>query len=178
MKRMAFILPLAVLLGLVALLGYGLTRHPHVLPSALVGHQAPELNLPALKRKHHNITLEAARGRVVLVNVWASWCVACRGEVPILAEISRRTGAPIIGMAYKDERDAARKWLAHFGNPFAVVALDASGHSGINWGISGVPETFVIDASGKVRYKVMGPLDKQQMQQNLVPLINRLQAAS
>ena len=178
MKRWVLAVPAVVLVSLIALLGYGLTRNPHVLPSALIGHTAPPFDLPVLGTSNRRLTTNAFKGRVVLVNVWASWCVACRSEVPVLGELSQRTGVPVVGLAYKDEADAARSWLNRFGDPFAVVALDRKGRTGIDWGISGVPETFVIDARGRIRYKVVGAVDEQVMQKTLLPLINRLQAST
>ncbi len=177
MRRLVLALPVVVLLGLTAVLGYGLTRNPHILPSALIGDPAPAIDLPTLG-EGGRFSLDAVRGRIVLVNVWASWCVACRGEVELLSEISQRTGVPVIGIAYKDERAAARAWLKRFGDPFAVVAMDTSGRAGVDWGISGVPETFLIDASGKVRYKVVGAVDEKAMREHLLPLIDRLQSPS
>lgn len=178
MKRSLAIIPIIVLVCLIALLSYGLTRDPSVLPSSLIGNEAPELDLPRLEDKHDKLSLEDAKGQVVLVNIWASWCYACRSEVPLLEQVAQRTGVPIIGLAYKDQREAADKWLKHFGNPFADVVLDDDGNSSIDWGISGVPETFVIDAEGKVRHKVTGPVDEDIMEQDLLPLINKLQARS
>lgn len=177
MRRIAFVLPLLILISLLALLGYGLTRDPTVLPSTLVGNQAPDIDLPRLKGDGQRLGLEDARGRIVLVNVWASWCLACRSEVPLLEEITQRTGVPIIGLAYKDDEDEAAQWLDQFGNPFAAVAMDNEGQTGIDWGISGVPETFVLDASGKIRDKITGPVTRKNMENQLLPLINKLQAS-
>lgn len=174
--RWRVIIPGVVLLLLVGVLGYGLTRDPRVLPSALIGKPAPAFDLPTLAQSNRRISLNSLKGRVAVVNVWASWCVACRSEVSLIAELSQRTGVPVVGINYKDTRDDARRWLQRFGDPFAVVAFDQSGDTGINWGVSGVPETFVLDGQGVIRYKVVGPITEEEMRQRLLPELRRLQA--
>ena len=121
---------------------------------------APAPPLPTLANPDRHVTTQALQGQVSLVNVWASWCVACRAESSRVAEITQRTGVPVIGLNYKDKRPDATRWLTVFGNPFSVVAVDASGRVGIDWGVAGVPETFVVDRQGVIRYKVVrGTLD-------------------
>lgn len=173
--RWRVIVPGVVLLALIGLLGYGLTRDPHTLPSVLIGRPAPSFDLPSLEHESQRIDVSRLSGHVALVNVWASWCVACRGEVSVIADISQRTGVPVLGLDYKDERDDARRWLRRYGDPFALIAFDAQGQTGIDWGISGVPETFVIDEKGIIRDKIVGPVTDEIMQDRVVPLIRRLQ---
>lgn len=176
--RWRLIVPIAVVLVLIGLLGYGLTRQPDVLPSALIGKPAPEFDLPTIDSERDRITNKDLEGNVTLVNVWASWCVACRAEHGLITEISRRTGVPVVGLNYKDTREAARRWLGRYGNPFAVVAFDGSGEVGIDWGVAAVPETFVVDRSGTVRYKVVGAITREKMNNTLVPKLNKLQQGS
>ncbi|RJS92070.1 DsbE family thiol:disulfide interchange protein [Salinisphaera sp. Q1T1-3] len=174
--RWRVIIPGIVLIALVGVLGYGLTRDPHTLPSVLVGHPAPPFDLPTLDNPQHTIGVDAMKGRVALVNVWASWCVACRSEVSVIAELSQRTGVPVLGLDYKDDRDEAHRWLRRFGDPYARIAFDAKGQTGIDWGISGVPETFVLDRHGIIRDKVVGPVTDETMNDRLIPLIEKLRA--
>jgi len=115
---------------------------------------------------------------VTLVNVWASWCVACRSEVSELAELSETTDIPVVGIDYKDTRDEASRWLRRFGNPYARIAFDESGSTGIDWGISGVPETFVIGRDGQIKDKIVGPVTAEVRRKRLVPLIEQLKAES
>ena len=135
--RLRVVVPIVVLVALIGLLGYGLTRDPHTLPSAFQGHPAPALDLPSLVEPERQVRLSALDGRVGLVNVWASWCVACRSEVSELAHLAQQTGVPVIGIDYKDRRDEATNWLRRFGNPYALIAFDGDGTTGIDWGISG-----------------------------------------
>lgn len=176
--RWWLIIPGLVLIGLVGMLGYGLTRQPSVLPSALLDQPAPAFDLPTLAHPDQRITAQALKGQVSVVNVWASWCVACRAESSLVAEMTQRTGVPVVGLNYKDKRPDATRWLTIFGNPFQVTAFDASGRVGIDWGVSGVPETFVVDRQGVIRYKVVGAITEQEMNQRLIPLLNKLQNAS
>lgn len=176
--RWRLVVPVVVVLVLIVLLGYGLTRNPSELPSALIGKSAPAFDLPTLDAERDRITDAALKGNVSLVNVWASWCVACRAEHELITEISRRTGVPVMGLNYKDTREGALRWLGRYGNPFAVVAFDQSGQVGIDWGVAAVPETFVVDDQGMIRYKVVGPISRTEMNDTLIPLLKQLQQAS
>ena len=176
--RWRVVVPVAVLIALVGLLGYGLTRDPHTLPSAYLNRAAPTLALPSLADETQAVRLADMAGRVTLVNVWASWCVACRSEVSELAELSETTDIPVVGIDYKDTRDEASRWLRRFGNPYARIAFDESGSTGIDWGISGVPETFVIGRDGQIKDKIVGPVTAEVRRDRLVPLIEQLKAES
>lgn len=168
------VIPIAVVVALIAMLGYGLTRQPSQLPSVLIGKPVPDFSLPTLASEREVLTDEALKGQVTMINVWASWCLACRIEHPQVAAIALRTGVPVIGLDYKDTRAAALQWLAHFGNPFAVVAFDKQGALAFDLGVSGVPETFVVDANGIIRHKVVGPITLEIMSNTLIPLLSRL----
>lgn len=172
--RLGFLVPAAALLALVGLLAYGLTRDPHTLPSALIGDPVPAFSIPKLN-SGGALTATTLRGQVSVVNIWASWCVGCRVEHALVSELAQRSAVPVYGINYKDQPDAARRWLARYGNPYTAIGVDASGSVGIDWGLSGVPETFIIDAEGIVRYKQVGPIDRQALEQKILPLLRRLQ---
>ncbi|WP_353112367.1 DsbE family thiol:disulfide interchange protein [Salinisphaera dokdonensis] len=170
-------MPVVVVMMLIVLLGYGLTRRPDVLPSALLDKPAPEFDLPTLASDRERIRTADLKGEVTMVNVWASWCVACRAEHALITEISRRTGVPVVGLNYKDTKEGALRWLGRYGNPFAVVAFDQRGDVGIDWGVAAVPETFVVDEEGVIRYKVVGAITREEMNENLVPTLEQLKAS-
>lgn len=172
--RWRLILPVVVVMGLIALMGYGLTRRPDIIPSALIGKTAPAFDLPTLASDQARISDDDLLGQVTLVNVWASWCVACRAEHGLITEISRRTGVPVVGLNYKDTHDGALRWLGRYGNPFAVVAVDQSGEVGIDWGVAAVPETFVVDRDGTIVYKVVGAITPDEMNNTLIPKLQQL----
>lgn len=174
--RLKFLLPLSGFIILVILLGVGLKLDPREVPSPFIGKPAPAFALPAVLEPDASISAEVFQGQVSLLNVWASWCVSCRQEHPLLLELARTGLLPIYGLNYKDERDAATAWLNRFGNPYRTSAFDADGKVGIDWGVYGVPETFVIDRKGIIRYKFTGPLTEDALETTLLPLIRKLQA--
>jgi cytochrome c biogenesis protein CcmG/thiol:disulfide interchange protein DsbE len=169
---------LALVVGfllLVALLAVGLTRNPREVPSPLVGKPAPGFELPVLKDQTTPFSPAQMRGKVWLLNVWASWCVTCREEHPVLVEFSRAKHAPLVGLNYKDRRDDALKWLARFGDPYALSVADADGRIGIDYGVYGVPETYVIDKAGVIRYKQIGPVTPELLAGKILPLVKELE---
>ncbi|MDT4956061.1 MAG: cytochrome c biosis protein CcmG, thiol:disulfide interchange protein DsbE [Acidobacteriota bacterium] len=170
-----FILPLALFLVLVVFLAIGLSRDPHEIPSPLVDKPAPAFALPVLSDPQQSFKLQEMRGKVWLLNAWASWCVACREEHPVLLELSRSGVVPIYGLDYKDERQDALAWLDEFGNPYTQVLSDADGRVGIDYGVYGVPETFVIDRNGVIRYKQIGPITEEALEKKIIPLVKELQ---
>ena len=160
---------------LVALLAVGLTRNPREVPSPLVGKPAPAFTLPKLSDPKAQFSPAEMRGKVWMLNVWASWCVSCRDEHPILVDFARTKQAPLVGLNYKDPRDDALKWLARFGDPYELSVMDADGRIGIDYGVYGVPETYVIDKAGVIRYKQIGPVTADIMAKKIVPLIRELE---
>ena len=192
MKR--FLLPLIVFAVLVGFLAVGLQHDPHELPSPLVGKPAPAFTLPQLAVGAADFSPQQMRGKVWLLNVWATWCVSCRAEHAYLLEAAKQTGLPIVGLNYKEVRgdggmetrdltpadelrrvrQRANAWLAEHGDPYLLSALDIDGRVGIDYGVYGVPETYLIDRAGVIRYKQIGPLTPEAMQEHILPLIKKL----
>ena len=168
-------IPLGIFAVLVIFLGIGLTRDPHEIPSPLIGKPAPDFSAPVLDNPALQLTKQDMLGKVWLLNTWASWCVACRDEHPLLVEFSKSKPLPIIGLDYKDKDDAGKMWLARFGNPFDVSIADREGRIGIDFGVYGVPESFLIDKTGVIRYKQIGPFTTEVLQNKLLPMIRELQ---
>ncbi|MGQ0585584.1 MAG: DsbE family thiol:disulfide interchange protein [Gammaproteobacteria bacterium] len=164
-----YAIPAAVLAALVVLFAVGLTRDPTKVPSPVIGKPAPAFDLPLLGGPG-TLALAALKGQPVLVNFWASWCTPCLQEHPLLMELARG-GVKIVGMNYKNEPDAASQWLARHGNPFAVIARDVDGRVGLDWGVYGVPETYVLDAQGTILHKHIGPLTREAWQTEVAGLL-------
>jgi len=171
-----FLVPLAIFLVLVAFLAVGLDLKPREVPSPLIDRPAPAFELARLDDPARAVRLEDLRGQVWLLNVWASWCVACLDEHPVLLEFSRSSPVPIYGLNYKDQREAAIAWLGKHGNPYTASVVDAQGRVGIDYGVYGVPETFVIDREGVIRYKHVGPVTAKVLNEKIVPLIGKLRS--
>jgi cytochrome c biogenesis protein CcmG, thiol:disulfide interchange protein DsbE len=165
-----FLLPLALFVILVFFLAAGLKLNPREVPSPLVGRTAPPFELPVLAQPDKRFAPADMRGKVWLLNVWASWCETCRDEHPLLVDLSRRNLMPILGLNYKDKPDEAQRWLKQFGNPYQLSAMDAEGRIGIDYGVYGVPETYLIDADGVIRFKQIGALTPAIVEQKLLPL--------
>jgi len=176
MKRFWFLLPLAAFFALAVILARGLHLDPHEVPSPLIDKPAPKFALPRLDDAAQTIRLEDMRGKVWLLNVWASWCVACREEHPLLVEYSKKHSVPIYGLNYKDQRADANAWLARFGNPYDASLFDNEGRVGIDFGVYGVPETFVIDKAGVIRMKRIGPLTPDVIANEIEPMLKKLDA--
>ena len=169
-----FLIPLILFVVLVGFLAVGLSRDPHELPSPLIGKQAPAFELPQLADPQKTFSPESMKGKVWILNVWASWCVACREEHPVLVELGKLQVAPIIGLDYKDKRDDAMAMLARQGNPYVLSAFDANGRVGIDYGVYGVPETYVIDKAGVIRFKHIGPITMELLNKKMIPLLGEL----
>jgi len=170
-----YLLPLGLFIVLVVFLSVGLQLDPKKIPSPLIGKIAPAFELPDLLDASQVVSPEKLKGKVWLLNVWASWCVSCRAEHPVLNELARTLDdVQIVGLNYKDTQQDGKRWLMQRGNPYVLNAFDEKGRAGIDWGVYGVPETFVIDAEGLVQYKHTGPLDWQSVQKDLLPVIKNL----
>ena len=172
---MRFMLPLAVFLGLAVMLGLGLQRDPRALESALLDQPVPIFDLPLLDDQGARLTPQTLRGKVWLLNVWASWCAPCRQELPILVEMSHKDQIAIYGLNYKDQSSKAQALLRVAGNPYVASAVDADGRVGMDFGIHAVPETFVIDAQGRVRYRHLGPVTQQVWEDKIMPVVRAVQ---
>ncbi|MGA9853400.1 MAG: DsbE family thiol:disulfide interchange protein [Gammaproteobacteria bacterium] len=175
MKRtLLFSSPIIVLLALVAVFWRGLYLDPRILPSPLIGKSVPAFSLPRLDDPRQSFTQQEFLGKISILNVWATWCVACRDEQQTLVQFAKQNVIPVYGLDYKDDHQDALDWLAQKGNPYAAVAFDATGNVAINWGVYGAPETFLIDQHGIIRYKYIGPLTPDVIQNNLLPRIEAL----
>jgi cytochrome c biogenesis protein CcmG/thiol:disulfide interchange protein DsbE len=172
MKRF---LPLGIFLVLAAFLAVGLGLNPREVPSPLIDKAAPAFRLPQLQDPGKTLGTEDLKGKVWILNVWASWCVACLEEHPILVDFSKQNVLPIYGLNYKDKREDALKWLGKHGNPYTLSIEDGDGRVGIDYGVYGVPETYVIDRNGIIRYKRIGPVTVQILQEKILPLVRQLQ---
>ena len=168
MKR--FLWPLAIFLLLVGFLAAGLKLNPREVPSPLIGKPAPAFTLPVLQQPEKRFSPADMRGKVWLLNVWASWCESCRDEHPLLVALSKRAALPILGLNYKDKGEDALRWLARYGDPYQLSVVDADGRIGIDYGVYGVPETYLIDAEGVIRYKQIGAITPAILEQNIQPL--------
>jgi cytochrome c biogenesis protein CcmG, thiol:disulfide interchange protein DsbE len=169
-----FLIPLILFVILVGFLAVGLNRDPQEIPSPLIGKQAPAFELPQLADTQKTFSPESMKGKPWILNVWASWCVACREEHPVLVELGKLQIAPIIGLDYKDKRDNAMTMLTLQGNPYLLSAFDSNGRVGIDYGVYGVPETYVIDKAGVIRFKHIGPITMEILRKKIIPLLDEL----
>ena len=166
-----FMIPLVVFALLIAVFVVGLGRDPSQLPSPLLDKPAPQFDLPSLVDPEQRVTNQDFHGEVALVNVWATWCVGCRQEHNFLLQLSKADVLPIYGLNWRDNGPEARRWLQQLGDPYVATAYDEDGRVGIDWGVYGAPETFLIAADGTVLYKQLGPLSWGVWQENFVPLL-------
>jgi cytochrome c biogenesis protein CcmG/thiol:disulfide interchange protein DsbE len=191
-----FLIPLGLFFGLVIFLGLGLQRDPHEIPSPLINKPAPAFSLPTLDPTAGTFSPAEMQGRVWLLNVWATWCVACRQEHPLLVDFAQRHQVPIVGMSYKEiqpqdaqaqsmdataklqfARERSQVWLSRYGNPYVLSVMDLDGRVGIQYGVYGVPETYVIDKQGVIRYKAVGEVTPAILASKVLPLIQKLNAS-
>lgn len=171
-----YLMPLILFAVMAIFLALGLNLNPRDIPSPLIDKPAPGFSLPVLQQPQRILSKNGLLGDVWLLNVWASWCGSCRAEHPIFNQLAKKKLVTIVGLNYKDEPDAAKQWLAQLGNPYNVSIMDREGRTGIDYGVYGVPETFVVDKKGIVRYKHTGPVEPNDMQNILIPLIKQLKA--
>lgn len=175
-RRLVFLVPVFVLVGVGFALGIGLTLNPKILPSALIDRPVPKFDLPPLFADYNlpGFGTRDLRGEVTVVNVFASWCVPCRGEHPYITRLAKEGNVRIFGLNYKDAPKDARRWLRKLGNPYTAIGSDRSGRVGIEWGVTGLPETFIIDKDGIIRFKHVGPVTPSVLSKTLLPVIERL----
>ena len=167
-----------IFLILIVFLGIGLTRDPNLIPSPLIDNQMPEFSLEQVNNVDKTISSADLFGQVSLLNVWASWCIACRLEHPVLLELARNGLVNIYGLNHKDQREDALRWLNYYGDPYTTSAHDITGKIGIDYGVYGLPETFVIDKKGFIRYKHVGPVTDDILKKKILPLIEKLKATA
>lgn len=169
-----YAIPLAIFVVLVIFLAIGLGHDPHEVPSPLINKAAPTFQLPQLQDPNKTFSASEMRGKVWLLNVWATWCLPCREEHPVLVELSRSGAVPVYGLDYKDKREDALALLNESGNPYVLCASDADGRVAIDYGVYGVPETYLIDREGIIRFKHVGPLTPAVVQNTVLPLVKDL----
>jgi cytochrome c biogenesis protein CcmG/thiol:disulfide interchange protein DsbE len=175
MKILKYIIPLILFVVLAVFLAIGLNLNPREIPSPFIDKPAPEFTAPILDLPNQKLGTRDLKGKVWLMNVWASWCVSCREEHQVLNQLAQQQVVYIVGLNYKDEFVAAKNWLDTLGNPYNVVITDKEGRVGIDYGVYGVPETFVIDKKGIIRYKHTGPVTIEDLDKTFLPLIKKLQ---
>lgn len=177
MKKVWVLIPLAVFVAMLVFLGVGLKLDPREVPSPLIDKPVPTFSLQTLDEPSRLLSSADMRGQVWLLNVWASWCGGCREEHPTLVEFAQTRAVPIVGLNYKDQPDDARRWLGRLGNPYVASVSDLDGRTGIEFGVYGVPETFVIDKAGVIRHKQIGPITPDILRDTILPLVKKLNAA-
>ncbi len=173
-RRIAFLIPLTAFVGLALVLAWGITRDPGTIPSALIDKPVPEFRLPPVKGRTLGLASADLNGEVSLVNVFASWCTACREEHPVFMHLNAMGVVPIHGLNYKDQTDDAERWLNTMGDPYTRTGADVSGRVAIDWGVYGVPETFVITKDARIAYKHIGAVTPKALDDTILPLIRRL----
>lgn len=176
MRQLLFLLPLSAFILLAAYFGLGLTKDPGLIPSALIGKPAPTFDLPSLMPGEKDINEHDFKGKISIVNVFASWCVPCLAEHPIWMQIYNNTSIPIYGIAWKDKRESAMRWLEKHGNPYTKIGYDPLNVFGIEWGVYGAPETYIVDKNGRVRFKHVGPIFPKLWQSEIFPLVKKIRA--
>ena len=175
-SRLLALLPIAAFALLGAAFYWGLRNSDDRLPSALIGKPIPEFALPPIEGRQDGLSSADLRGEVSMVNFWASWCAPCRVEMPLLVELAESGTVPIYGINYKDGPERALAFLKEVGDPYTRIGAERSGRVAIDWGVYGLPETFVIDAEGRIAYKHVGPFDRETLEEDILPVVRRLQA--
>nr|CAD6630074.1 DsbE family thiol:disulfide interchange protein [arsenite-oxidising bacterium NT-25] len=174
--RIATLLPILIFAALGAVFLWSLLNRTDDLPSPLIGNKVPQFDLLPIEGRQVGLSSADLQGQVSIVNVWASWCVPCRVEMPLLVDLAKDGGVPVYGINFKDDAEAALSFLAELGDPYTALGADRSGRVAIDWGVYGLPETFIIDASGQIAYKHIGPFDPQSLEEEILPVVRRLQA--
>jgi cytochrome c biogenesis protein CcmG, thiol:disulfide interchange protein DsbE len=177
-RKLLFMVPAALFAVLLAAFAIGLRHDPHLLPSALIDRPAPDLTLPPLYESAAGLTRKDLEGRVTLVNFFASWCAPCREEHAELMALARRPEVTLDGIAYKDKPEDSRRFLERLGNPYGRVGVDRNGTTAIDFGVYGVPETYVVDGTGHIRYRHVGPLTAEDVKEKILPLIEQIRKSA
>ncbi|MFH1343413.1 MAG: DsbE family thiol:disulfide interchange protein [Pseudomonadota bacterium] len=173
-RRSFFLAPIAAFVALAVILAWGMNRDPSTIPSALIGKPVPEFTLPPVKGRTLGLASADLHGEVSLVNVFASWCVACREEHPVFMRMKAENVVPIHGLNYKDQPDNAARWFNTMGDPYTRTGADINGRTAIDWGVYGVPETFVVTKDGRIAYKHIGAVTPEVLRDTIMPAIQRL----
>ena len=173
-RRIRYFVPVTVFVAVAILFAWGLTRDPREIPSNLIGKPVPQFNLPPVQGRTLGLSSANLAGEVSLVNVFASWCAECRLEHPLILQLKAQGVVTIHGLNYKDQPDDAARWLNTLGDPYTRTGADVSGRVGIDWGVYGVPETFVVGKDGRIAYKKIGPLSADVIEKTIIPLIEKL----
>ena len=173
-RRIRYLLPLCAFLLLGLAPGVGLTLQPGVIPSALINKPVPRFDLPPVAGRENGLATGDLEGKVSLVNVFASWCTPCRAEHPLLTRLAKTGGVPIYGINYKDKPANIRRWLDQLGDPYTRIGADLNGRVAIDWGVYGIPETFIIGRNGRIAYKQIGPMSARDIEETIMPIIERL----
>ena len=175
MRNLLYAAPIVLMAGLGVVFYIGLSKDPKLLPSALIGEPAPQFELPALLVDNDEVSSASIEGKVVLINFFASWCGPCRIEHPLLMSIADAGEVPLYGINYKDAEVDAKRWLANFGDPFSEIGVDLDGRTGIDWGVYGLPETFLLNRQGQIVYKHVGPLSPEVFTTEIMPIVRELE---
>ncbi len=173
-RRARYLLPLGAFVLVAIALGVGLTLRPDIIPSALINKPVPEFDLPPVEGRSEGFSTADLKGKVSLVNVFASWCIPCRAEHPLITRLAETEGVPVYGINYKDKPADVRRWLDQLGDPYTRIGADLDGRVAIDWGVYGIPETFIIDRNGRIAYKQIGPMSAQDIEETIMPIIERL----
>lgn len=176
LRHVLYLLPLLLFLGLSIYFALGLQKDPKEIPSALIDKPVPDFDLPPLVDELPGLATADFGGEVVMVNVFASWCIPCRLEHPLITRLANEGILPVFGLNYKDKKEDARAWLEELGNSYARIGWDLSGRVGIDWGVYGVPETYIVGKQGRIRYKYVGPISREVLNETILPIIRELQA--
>ena len=171
---MRFAIPLGMFVLIVGLLGYGLRLDPKKVPSPLIGKPAPAFSLAELHTPEKILSQKDLLGKVWVLNVWASWCVSCRAEHKVITQLAKMNLVDIVGLNYKDQPAEAKRWLQQFGDPYATSLMDLDGRVGIDWGVYGVPETFIVGKDGRIKFKHIGPVTQESLATDIIPVLNDL----
>ncbi|CAO3441513.1 Cytochrome c-type biogenesis protein CcmG/DsbE, thiol:disulfide oxidoreductase [Azospirillum argentinense] len=178
MRRLIYLLPLLLFVGVGVAFLRGFDRDPRDIPSALIDKPAPDFSLPPLPGHKEGLSNATLKGDVTLVNVFASWCIPCKAEHPIITRLAREQGVTVRGINHKDKAEDAIAWLNRNGDPYASIGVDLDGRVSIDWGVYGVPETFLLDRQGRIRFKHVGPLTPQVVEEQILPMVKHLRSAS